>query len=281
MHETAELKNDPSPLLSPGEPPAWELLNAQSRFPLVILCDHARNRTPRALGDLGIDEALFQQHIAYDIGAENTARRLADRFGARLFISGYSRLVIDLNRHPGDGSSIPEVSDGIEIPANRWLTPEQIISREKALFWSYHDRVTAELKGLAERGVTPVVLSLHSFTPVYRGHTRPWHIGVLWDRDQRVSGPLLQRLSALPGICVGDNEPYHARSPLGYTMEVHCEHTGFPHVLLEIRQDLISTDEGAEQWAALIHEHLAAVLEESALLNPHTSTGTSRGEEAQ
>ncbi|WP_078488253.1 N-formylglutamate amidohydrolase [Solemya velesiana gill symbiont] len=179
MPETAEANNSPATLLMPGEPPAWELHNAEGGSALVILCDHTRNRTPATLGTMGIDEALFEEHIAYDIGAENTARRLAMLFDARLFISGYSRLVIDLNRHPGDGSSIPEVSDEIDIPANKSLTTEQIISRENELFWPYHNRVTEELGKIAARGMTPVTLSLHSFTPVYRGYQRPWHIGVL------------------------------------------------------------------------------------------------------
>ncbi|MES9871543.1 MAG: N-formylglutamate amidohydrolase [Candidatus Sedimenticola sp. PURPLELP] len=266
MSQATELNATSSPLLLPGDPPAWELLNGDSDNGMVILCDHARNLIPTALDSLGLDKDQFDNHIAYDIGAEDTARRLADLFRCRLFISGYSRLVIDLNRHPGDGSSIPEVSDDIEITGNRGLTTEEIICRENELFWAYHNRVSQELQQIASAGLTPLILSLHSFTPTYRGYRRPWHVGVLWDRDQRISAPLLQRLSALPDICAGDNEPYHARSPLGYTMEVHCEHNGFPHVLLELRQDLIESREGACHWGEFIHRHLSAVLDETGLL---------------
>jgi predicted N-formylglutamate amidohydrolase len=253
-------------LLAADEPPPWEILSEDSPSPLVILCDHARNRIPRRLGRMGLAEEHFETHIAYDIGAEKVTRELCESLGCCALLSGYSRLVIDPNRHPGDGSSIPEISDEVEIPANHALTPEQILEREQSLFWPYHNRVTKKLEQISQRGQLPVIIAIHSFTPVFRGFQRPWHIGVLWDRDQRVSRPLIQRLRGNPDLRVGDNEPYHARNPVGFTMEIHCEHNGFPHALLEIRQDLIKDDAGARHWAALIQRNLKAVLEEAELL---------------
>jgi len=265
MREPVEIQFE-SPLLNGDEPPAWELHNPASTSPLVILCDHARNRIPRKLDQLGLDPIHLENHIAYDIGAMDVALRLSRDFQARLFLPGYSRLVIDLNRHPGDGSSIPEVSDEIEIPANRGLGPEEVIQRENALFWPYHNAVAKELAAINARGQTPVIISLHSFTPTFRGFERPWHIGVLWDQDQRISGPLIARLRRLSALCVGENEPYHARNPLGFTMDIHCERNGYPHILLELRQDLIDSEEGVTHWAGLIHAHLGAVLNELDLL---------------
>lgn len=266
MRQQIEIHATCPPLLGPGEPPAWELRNHDSDSPLVILCDHAHNRIPDALGQLGLDPVHLGDHIAYDIGALAVADRLADAFPCRMFAAGYSRLVIDLNRHPGDGSSIPEVSDQVTIPGNRDLHPDQVMQRENELFWPYHNAVTSGLEQIRESGRTPVILSLHSFTPSFRGFERPWHLGVLWDRDQRLSGPLIHRLSRLPGICVGDNQPYHARNPLGFTMDVHCERNGYPHVLLEIRQDLIGDARGAAHWARLLHSQLRPLLIELALL---------------
>ncbi len=248
------------PLISNDEPEPWEVLNLNSTSPLLFLCDHANNRVPKSLDHLGLDLSVFGKHVAYDIGCEKLTLLLAERFDATALLAHYSRLVIDLNRHPGDGSSIPEVSDTIQIPGNHALTPEEIKAREEALFWPYHNQIEHLLQTIQARGQTPLLCAIHSFTPVFKEYQRPWHIGVLWDRDQRLSTPLLESLRAEPNICVGDNEPYHARNPVGYTMDIHGEHNGHPHVLLEIRQDLIGHDGGVAEWARLIHTHLKQVL---------------------
>lgn len=250
------------PLLGDKEPAAWEELRADSPRPLLLLCDHANNHIPTRLRHLGLELDVFGRHVAYDIGCEKLTRLLSERFNASALLANYSRLVIDLNRHPGDGSSIPEVSDNIEIPGNHNLTPEQIRQREEALFWPYHNRIEQILERISRRGQQPILCSIHSFTPVFRDYQRPWHIGVLWDRDQRLSSPLLESLRQEAELCVGDNEPYHARNPVGYTMDVHGERNGYPHVLLEIRQDLINHDEGINRWADIIYQHLDKVLEQ-------------------
>lgn len=266
MDSPINISDNLPPLIDFDEPPAFELIRGAADSPIVILCDHARNKTPRCLGLMGVTEEVFEKHIAYDIGAESVARELQRLFHGFLVIAGYSRLIIDLNRHPGDGSAIPEISDNIEIPANKQLSPDQVIQRENALFWPYHNTVTEQINKIQDKGRTPIILSIHSFTPEYRGYKRPWHIGVLWDQEKRISEPLIESLQSEPDICIGDNEPYHARNPLGFTMDVHCERNGHPHVLLEIRQDLINDNEKAENWAQLIHRHLAAVLQHTGLL---------------
>lgn len=259
-HPAHQAVNDP--LLSDDEPAAWQELRVDSPSPLLLLCDHASNRIPGKLQHLGLELDVFGQHVAYDIGCEKLTRRLSERFNASALLAGYSRLVIDLNRHPGDGSSIPEISDNIGIPGNHALTPRQIRQREDALFWPYHNRIEEVLGRICRHGQLPVLCSIHSFTPVFRGYRRPWDIGVLWDRDQRLSSPLLESLRREPDLCVGDNEPYHARNPVGYTMDVHGEQNGYPHLLLEIRQDLINHDEKISAWADIIHRHLKQVLEQ-------------------
>ena len=135
--------------------------------------------------------------------------------------------------------------------------------RENTLFWPYHNQLNKLIEQKLAVGINPVLCSIHSFTPVFKDFQRPWHIGVLWDRDQRITRPLLDRLYQIPEICTGDNEPYHARNPVGYTMDIHGEHKGIAHVLLEIRQDLIDTPAGVEQWSTLTYKHLSQVLSDT------------------
>lgn len=247
-------------LLTPEEPPAWEELNSESQSPLLLVCDHASNRVPQQLAHLGLDLNVLGMHVAYDIGCEKLTRLLSSHFNATALLANYSRLVIDLNRHPGDGSSIPEVSDDIAIPGNHALTPDQIRQREMALFWPYHNQIERILGRIVKRGQTPILCSIHSFTPVFKGFSRPWHIGILWDRDQRIAQPMLESLKATRRFNVGDNEPYHARNPVGFTMDVHAEKNGYPHLLMEIRQDLIGHQAGVTEWAEIIHTHLRPIL---------------------
>ena len=255
----------PAPLLGPGDPPAAEIVNPAGGTPLLFLCDHASNAIPEALARLGLDESILRLHVAWDIGAAEVARRLAARFDAPLVLSGYSRLVVDCNRRPGHPASIPAESDGVTIPGNRRLDDDAVERRRAACFQPYHDAIDRMLAGFAARGVVPAVLSVHSFTPVFGGATRPWHAGVLWNRDPRIPTPLLAALRADPRIVVGDNEPYDARDDHGYSMKRHAEAAGLPHALIEIRQDLIDTRHGAEDWAYRIGDALSPILADGAL----------------
>ena len=247
-------------LLEPDEPPPVEIHNEAGQASCLLVCDHASNRLPRKLGDLGLEPADLQRHIAYDIGAAAVARGLAERLDAPLVLSGYSRLVIDLNRHPGSPTSVPLASADVVIPGNHDLLPEQRLARERELFWSYHDAVASLLARFGHEQRVPALISVHSFTPAFLGRERPWHVGVLWHQDGRIALPLIKRLRAEPDLCVGDNEPYSARNPEGYTIEVHAEHPGHPAVLIEIRQDLVSSGEGIAGWRARLGRILAEIL---------------------
>ncbi|HEX7005503.1 MAG TPA: N-formylglutamate amidohydrolase [Alphaproteobacteria bacterium] len=255
----------PAALLEPGDPPAVEVVNPQGGSPLLLLCDHASNAVPRALDRLGLDEAVLRLHVAWDIGAAEVARRLAARFDAPLALSGFSRLVIDCNRRPGHPASIPVVSDGIAIPGNRDLDDDAVERRRAACFRPYHEAVERLIAGFAARKVVPAVLSIHSFTPVFGGVPRPWHVGVLWNRDPRIPERLLAGLGADPRLVVGDNQPYDARDDHGYSMKRHAEDAGLPHALIEIRQDLIDTRHGAEEWAYRIGDALSPILADPTL----------------
>jgi predicted N-formylglutamate amidohydrolase len=261
MNDIAVNPATPAPLLGPGDPPPFTLVNPNGQAPAVLVCDHASNAIPAALGQLGLGPVELGQHIAWDIGAARVARRLAARLDAPAVLAGYSRLVIDCNRPPGDPTSIAEVSDGVFIPGNRDLDDTQADARVNEVFWPYHHAIT---QALAHRwrhghGRAPALIAIHSFTPVMSGFQRPWHLGVLWNRDPRLAKLLLARFGANPVLCVGDNEPYSGRN-VGFTMDTHGGAAGLPHVEVEIRQDLIADDAGCEQWATVIDEALDAVL---------------------
>ncbi len=148
------------------------------------------------------------------------------------------------------------------------MTDREKWLRVRSFYWPYHNAVTRELQRLRATGVTPAMVSVHSCTPVYDRVVRPWHIGVLWDSDPRIARPLLDKLGALPGVCPGDNEPYSGRHPHDFTIDFHAEPGGLPHVGIEIRQDLIDTEEGAGHWAGILGNALREILDDPHLFVP-------------
>ncbi len=249
-------------LVEPQDPPPASLLNPQGRSTLLLVCDHASNAVPTVLGDLGVHERERARHIAWDIGAATVTRMLSRRFDAPAVLAGFSRLVIDCNRPPGDPTSIPEVSDGTLIPANRGLDEAAMVARIEEIFWPYHQAVSGMMVRMRCRSTLPVLVAVHSFTPVMAGFRRPWHIGVLWDRDPRIARPLLHHLRGRAELVVGDNEPYSGRE-VGFTMDTHAGCAGLPHVELEIRQDLLADETGCRRWADIVGDALDAVLAEA------------------
>ncbi|MEO7386422.1 MAG: N-formylglutamate amidohydrolase [Gammaproteobacteria bacterium] len=226
-------------------------------MPVLLACDHACPRVPAALGDLGLARPEFSRHIAFDIGAADLTRILAGLLEVPAILSGYSRLVVDCNRHLHDPSAFPEISDGVVIPGNRALNAEARTDRVAALYRPYHDAIASALDDL---GPAPGLIAVHSFTPRLDGFVRPWHVGILWDRDDRLAVPLLGALRADGRLCVGDNEPYSGRHPSGYTMDTHAEARGLPHVSIEVRQDLLATPDGISHWATLLASALRPIL---------------------
>ncbi|HEV7372686.1 N-formylglutamate amidohydrolase [Arenibaculum sp.] len=261
---TASDPSCPSPL-GPGDPPPVTVLNREGRAPVLVLCDHAANAVPARLGRLGLDEAAFGRHIAYDVGAAGVTRLLSRRFDAPAVLSGYSRLVVDINRAVDDPTWLPEISDGVVVPGNRGLGAAEVAARRQAIYDPYHAAVAAEIDRMLGEGRVPAIVSIHSFTPVMRGFERPWHLGVLWDRDPRLSVPLIEALRRDPRLVVGDNEPYTGRDTLGSTTDVHATRRGLPHVLVELRQDLVVTPAGEAEWAGILAGALSPLLDDPAL----------------
>jgi predicted N-formylglutamate amidohydrolase len=247
------------PLLAPDEPAPFELIADRGPSPFLITCDHAGKRLPRALGDLGVCESELERHIAWDIGAAGVARALARALGAFAILQTYSRLAIDCNRHLGTPSSITDLSESTVIPGNQALSPVAAEQRAQAIFEPYHQRIARELER-RERAAQPTLLiAMHSFTPAYLGVARPWHIGVLYNRDTRLARALLELLRRDPTLVVGDNEPYAVSDLSDYGVVVYGERRGNAHVEIEIRQDLLNDEASQTAWG----ERLAKLLPEA------------------
>jgi len=235
-------------LLAPGEPASYEITPGRNLAWLVV-CDHASNRIPAALGNMGISESDRYDHIAWDIGAAQVASRLADRLGAPLVICNYSRLVIDCNRYPASPEATPSVSDGRLIAANRDIPAMQRERRIAEVFIPYHRAVSLLLENAMHADHRPVVLSIHSCAPQLGGVARPWEIGIGWTRDTRVAWPMVTALRGIPGLIVGDNQPYSLEIGYDFTVPEHALSRGLAHLQVEFRNDLVSTIAGAYRFA--------------------------------
>jgi predicted N-formylglutamate amidohydrolase len=240
---------------------AFEAIASRNDIPLLFLCDHASNALPK--GNLGLDAGLLATHIAYDIGAAAMTRALAEAYGAPAILGAWSRLLIDLNRGADDPTLVMKLSDGSIIPGNvlgnvlgnARADAKEVARRIQAFHAPYHAAIDAALDRL---GPSATVISMHSFTPAWKGRARPWEVGVLYDRDHRLSAPLMAWLKEA-GFAVGDNEPYTGALE-GDTLYQHGTLRGLPHVLIEIRQDLIATQASAQAFASRLKPILDAAL---------------------
>jgi len=243
-------------LLEPDEPNPVTLENESGDSVFFLTCEHAGRTFPRRLGRLGLPEAETLRHIAWDIGIGAVGRELSLLLNAAVILQTYSRLVIDCNRDPKVPSSIPEISEATEIPGNRSLNETERAARVDAIFRPYHNAIAAALDRRAAADRASVLVALHSFTPVFKGVSRPWHVAVLFNRDPRLAHALAELLRADGSLMVGENEPYRVSDLTDYTVPVHGERRGLPHVEIEIRQDLITDPSGQREWA----ERLARLL---------------------
>ncbi|HEU4618612.1 MAG TPA: N-formylglutamate amidohydrolase [Gammaproteobacteria bacterium] len=260
-------------LLEPDEPAPFETVGVARPRPIVFVCDHAGRRMPRRLDHLGLEERHWADHIAWDVGAAAVARALVERFDASGVLAVYSRLVVDLNRDLDDASAFPALSGGVLVPGNLGLSAAAKGERARALYEPYHAAVDAALDRARTRDTDPVLVAVHSFTPRMHGVARPWHVGVLWDKDPRLALRLLAALRAQPGVVAGDNEPYSGRHPADYTIDHHAEPRGIAHVSIEIRQDLIRDEGGQRDWAERVATALRGPLEDERLYRARTPAG--------
>jgi predicted N-formylglutamate amidohydrolase len=235
-----EAGDDPAPILEE---------NAFSRSAFLLISDHYGRAIPRVLGDLGLAEDELGRHIAWDVGIAGVAHALARHLEAHLIAQRYSRLVIDCNRPPQAPSSIPRISESTVIPGNEALSGEAVEARRREVFDPYHRRIREVIDRRMRDGLPTVLVALHSFTPVYAGIARPWHVGTLYRRDSGLPSLLLKSFRAQGELVVGDNEPYAVSEETDYTIPVHGEARGLLNSGIEIRQDLITEEAGQREWA--------------------------------
>ena len=229
------------------------------RSPLIFVCDHASNALPAEYGSLGLPPEAFARHIAYDIGAADVTRALAASFAGPAILGPFSRLLVDLNRGPDDPTLVMKLSDRAIIPGNARADSSEIEKRVRLYYRPYHDRIEDEIARVQAGGQAPVLISIHSFTPDWRGWKRPWHVGILWsEKDPRLAQFMLERLGRESDLIVGDNEPYSGELE-GDCMDQHAVARGFAHVLIELRQDLVDTEGKARNWAV----RLAPILQDA------------------
>jgi len=245
-------------LLAADEPAAVFESGRQGQSSFIIVVDHAGRRIPARLGDLGLPAAVLQRHIAWDIGALAVARRVAAELDAALVAQNYSRLVIDCNRDPSVASSIPTVGESIAIPGNVALSEQEIGARRREIFDPYHDHIRALLDQRLAANRRTILVAQHSMTNIFRGVRRDMHAAILYNRDRRFAGLVLDMLRQEAELHIADNEPYFVSDETDYTIPRHGEARGLPHVEIEIRQDLLFDDAGQADWAARIASALRA-----------------------
>jgi predicted N-formylglutamate amidohydrolase len=237
----------------------FELIDGDRKRGIVLLADHAKRDLPDEYGDLGLPASEFQRHIAYDIGAEQVTRRLAELTGAPALLANFSRLLIDPNRGEDDPTLIRQLYDGTVVPGNYPMTPQERERRIDRFYRPYQDAVGALVASVARASSrAPFLFSIHSFTPNMQGHERPWHVGLLWDRDDRAARLIIELLARDETLVVGDNEPYDG-ALRGDTMFRHGTANGYAHALIEIRQDLIADGSTADDWAGRLAPIVDAV----------------------
>jgi predicted N-formylglutamate amidohydrolase len=257
-------------LIAADEPPAYSEARHDGRSNFVIVVDHASARIPRRLADLGVPQAELQRHIAWDIGALAVARHVSEALDAPMVAQNYSRLVIDCNRDPKVATSIPTMSESTEIPGNIELSEAQRLARRVAIFDPYHDRIAALLDERKAAGRPTILVSQHSMTDIYKGVRREMHAAVLYNRDRRFAGLLLDRLRREDHLHIADNQPYFVSDETDYSIPNHGEARELPHAEIEIRQDLLLQEAGQREWAARIATALGDA--ERAFLDLHRGT---------
>ncbi|HEV7414744.1 MAG TPA: N-formylglutamate amidohydrolase [Tianweitania sediminis] len=227
---------------------AFERIDGDWSRGLLLLADHAGRAVPGDYADLGLTAREFDRHIAYDIGVANVTRGLAAALEVPAVLCPFSRLLVDPNRGHDDPTLIRQLYDGTIVPGNYPLSQEERERRLERFYRPYHRAVAQAVEQVSQAsGKAPFLFSVHSFTPVMQGQERPWHVGILWDKDDRVARPLMEMLAADPVLCVGDNEPY-AGALRGDTLYQHATVKGYAHALIEIRQDLLATEAGCMEW---------------------------------
>ena len=246
-------------LLSLDDVSPYITLNPNSITPVLLVCDHASNRFPKSLGTMGLDYLDRLSHITVDIGSRATTESLARQLNTTAILCQYSRLIVDCNRNLSDNSAYLDKSDGVDIPGNQNLNDNEKEIRESEIYWPYHNAIDTQISRLKRQKVSPIIISIHSFTPVFNGNQREWEVGVLWDKDPTTARIFINKLTEA-GFLVGDNKPYSGKDPEDFTLDYHAESIGLPHVGIEIRQHLINHDDGVMRISNALQEVISSLV---------------------
>jgi len=259
---------------------AVRVINPNGRSPFVVAVDHASNRIPPEWGNLGLGPAELIRHIAWDPGALAVALGLVKLLDATVIQSTVSRLVIDCNRDIDAPDLIVTVSESTEVPGNRNVTPQDRLARIDTVYAPFHAAIDGVLSRRAADDVETILVCLHSFTPIYKGKSRPWPIGLIHSRDARFTAALRDALGAdAPELDIGWNEPYSALNGVTYTLEQHGDGRGLDATMIEIRHDEILEPNGVARWAARLARCLEAarVAHTSGPVATRATTGQHQG----
>ena len=251
--------------LDAAEPKPVRILRPDAERPLLLIADHAGKAIPQDMNHLGLTEADLSRHIAWDPGAAAVASGLSQRWQVTAVLAQYSRLIVDPNRPLGASAAMPAISDGTVVPANQTISADERSRRADLFYFPYHTAIDHEIARLRRAGSGPIILSIHSFTPVYGDEERPWHVGVMSAADRRLGERLLTVLSAQGDLIVGDNQPYSGVN-LGYTLRLHGGSQGLANAQIEIRQDLLTNDKDIEDWINILDEAISPLIDDPALL---------------
>lgn len=251
MERTRRVPHNPSS--------AVRTTNRKGLSPVVLVCDHASNFIPEEFGSLGLEKSELARHIAWDPGAAPVAQRMAAALDAVLIESRVSRLVIDCNRPLDAPDLIPAISETTAVPGNAQLSPTERAQRIALAYEPFHAEIESVISERLAAGLETRLVSVHSFTPVYRQVARPWHIGIIHDDDLRLATPLIAALRSLKGVVVGVNEPYSPADRVYFTLERHARSRGLACAMIEIRNDEISGEMGQRKWAELLARILGGI----------------------
>ena len=237
------------------------IVNPDGTGPFVLVCDHASNWIPSEYGDLGLPDAARVAHIAWDPGALGVSHELSRLLNAPLIHSNVSRLIINCNRHTSAPDLIPAIGELTVVPGNQDLSPEERERRIAMAHRPFHDAINRILDERERLGRTTILVSIHTFTPVYKGIQRHCQIGLISDRDRRLADPVISLLKAQTSFHVGDNDPYAPSDGVYYTLTVHGENRGLLPLMIEIRNDEVKTADAEKAWAKLLANVLSDALE--------------------
>ncbi|WP_274423216.1 N-formylglutamate amidohydrolase [Chelativorans sp. YIM 93263] len=248
------------PVLTEADGAPFEVINPRGESPVVLVCEHASSRVPVQLGNLGLAPDQLNSHVGWDPGARDLALELSETFDAPLVAARFSRLVYDCNRPPHAPSAIPYESEVCLVPGNREVSPAERDARAQALYGPFHRAVSETLVSRRNGTQVPVMLTIHSFTPVFHGVARKVEIGFLHGEDGTLAQDLAADCRARSGYDVRLNEPYAPKDGVLHTIDRHLADGPFPYAMIEVRNDLLTNPDKRADILALLSSSLRAVL---------------------